>query len=64
MKNNNTTLNTDQNVAAAVAIMDSIRDSLPNRRVLPVREHIKHSIQALRVLRNIRLNEIYAQHGL
>lgn len=64
MKNNNTTLNTDQNVAAAVAIMDSIRRDLPNRNIPVMREHIKHSLQALRILRNIRINEIYTHHGL
>lgn len=64
MKNKATTMNTDQNVAAAVAIMDSIRQDLPNRRVPVLREHIKHSLQALRILRNIRANEISTRFGI
>lgn len=57
-------MNTDQNVAAAVAIMDSIRRDLPNRKIPVMREHIKHSLQALRVLRNIRVNEIAIRFGI
>ena len=57
-------MNTDQNVAAAVAIMDSIRKDLPNRRVPVLREHIKHSLQAIRILRNIRANEISTRFGI
>jgi hypothetical protein len=45
----------DQNIAASVALIANIRENFAGYRKNPaIRQHIRYSIQALRVLRNLR----------
>jgi len=55
MKNKNTTLTLDQNIAASVALIANIRENLNYRKNAPaIRENIRLAVQALRVLRTTR----------
>ena len=56
MKNKNTTLTLDQNIAACVALIANIRENLAYRHESSaIRENIRYAVQALRVLRVTRL---------
>ena len=57
MKNKNTTLTLDQNIAASVALIANIRENLTYRHESSaIRENIRYAVQALRVLRAIRIS--------